>query len=93
MQISIPELKKLQNPIIIDIRSVENYNNRHIPGAQNISYTNLLIKPNLYLNKNDKYYIYCQHGKTSVGLCNQLNKLGYQTYSIIGGYENWVLEN
>ena len=92
MNISIDEVLNLNNPNIIDIRTVENYNSNHIPGAINIPYNNLLINPSKYLNKVDKYYIYCKHGKTSMGLCRILKKEGYDVYSIIGGYEAWVLK-
>lgn len=91
MNISVSELLSLNNPNIIDIRPTQNYNNNHIPGAINIPYNNLLINPNKYLNKNDKYYIYCKHGKTSEGLCRALKTQGYDVYSVIGGYEAWML--
>lgn len=91
LNISINELLNIKNPNIIDIRTVENYNNNHMPGAINIPYNNLLINPSKYLNKNENYYIYCKHGKTSSGLCRILNSLGYNTHSIIGGYEAWMM--
>ena len=91
LNISLKELQAIQNPNIIDIRTVENYNNNHIPGAINIPYNTLLINSSKYLNKNEKYYIYCKHGKTSNSLCRILNSLGYQTHSITGGYEAWIL--
>lgn len=91
LNISLNDLKKIQNPNIIDIRTIENYNNNHMPGAKNIPYNNLLTSPEKYLNKIEKYYIYCKHGKTSISLCKILNKLGYRTYSINGGYEEWIL--
>lgn len=93
MNISVAELLKLNNPNIIDIRTIENYNSNHIPGAKNISYNNLIINPSKYLNKTDKYYIYCKHGKTSQGLCRILNNQGYNTYNVIGGYEAWILSS
>lgn len=91
MNISIDELFKLDSPNIIDIRSVENYNNNHMPGARNIPYNKLLLEPNKYLNKNEKYYIYCRYGKTSQGLCRILRNQGFDVYSITGGYESWML--
>ena len=91
MSISVKELLHLNNPIIIDIRSLENYNNNHIPGAINIPYNSLIIDPSKYLNKNDNYYIYCKRGMTSMGLCQILSKQGYKVYNVIGGYEAWLL--
>lgn len=92
LSISVGELLKLNNPNIIDIRSAQNFNNNHIPGAKNIPYDKLIINPNLYLNKNNKYYIYCQKGITSARLCARLSSIGYKVSSVIGGYEAWILK-
>ena len=93
LNISINELLSINNPKIIDIRSIQEYNNNHISGAINIPYNNLLINPEKYLNKKEEYYIYCKHGKTSNSLCHNLNALGYHTHSITGGYEAWISKN
>ena len=92
LSIRIDELLKLNNPNIIDIRNEQNFNNNHIPGAKNISYEKLILKPELYLNKNNKYYIYCQKGIMSAKLCGRLSSLGYKVSSVIGGYEAWILK-
>ena len=89
--ITVNELLKLSNINLIDIRNSQSYNNNHINGAINIPYEKLLINPNI-LDKNKKYYIYCQKGITSNKLCNYLNKIGYHTYSIVGGYEEWIMK-
>ena len=91
MNISLQELANITAPHIIDIRPPLNYNNGHIPKAINIPYNSLIINPSKYLNKNENYYIYCKKGITSAGLCKLLSNMGYKTYSISGGYENWVL--
>ena len=91
--ISISELKKIIHNInIIDIRSISNFNNNHIPGAKNIPFNSLIINPNKYLDKYSTYYIYCQKGQKSLKTCQMLNSLGYKTINIIGGYESWVLD-
>ncbi len=89
--ISITDLKKLNYVNLIDIRSVEKYNNRHIMNAVNIPMEQLLIKPDKYLNKYDKYYIYCQKGIQSRKLCQILSNLGYSVVNVSGGYEAWIL--
>lgn len=89
--ITISELMNLANVNIIDIRSIEKYNDNHIENAQHIPFNKLLLNPSMYLNKNTKYYIYCQKGKQSMQLCKILNGKGYQTVNILGGYEAWIL--
>lgn len=76
---------------IIDIRSIEKFNNNHIPGAINIDMNQLLLNPVKYLKSNERYYIYCQKGISSQKLCRILNNMGYKTTSLSGGYEEWML--
>lgn len=91
--ISIKELLKLSSINIIDIRSIQSYNNNHIPNAINIPFEKLIIKPNLYLKSNEKYFIYCQKGSLSKKACQILSKMGYHVVDIAGGYEEWILNN
>ena len=89
--INVSEIEYLKNPNIIDIRSIEKYNNRHIEGSINIPLEKLLIYFNKYLSKNKKYYIYCQKGIQSKKVCQILKNSGYNVINIIGGYESWIL--
>lgn len=89
--ISVIDLKKLNNPSLIDIRSIEKYNNKHIMNAINIPMEQLLIRPEKYLMKDKKYYIYCQKGIQSRKLCRILINSGYDVVNVSGGYEAWVL--
>lgn len=92
--ISMSQLKELLGGIkLIDIRPIVNYNNNHIPGAQNIPQTKLLLEPEKYLNKFDTYYIYCQRGHASANVVSILNNSGYKTVNVEGGYERWILMN
>lgn len=89
--ISVSDLKKINNPIIIDIRDNQKYNDNHIMSAKNINYEQLMIYPYKYLSKNNVYYIYCQRGIKSRNLCNILSNNGYNVININGGYEAWIL--
>lgn len=89
--IFVNEIKNIKDINLIDIRSIEKYNNNHIKGAINIPIEKLLINFNKYLDKNKKYYIYCQKGIQSKKMCMILKSNGYNVVNIIGGYEEWVL--
>lgn len=90
--ISMNDFLKVSHSVnIIDIRSVQNYNNNHIPNARNIPFEKLLIKPEDYLNRNSTYYIYCQQGIKSQKATEILRKMGYNVVNIDGGYEAWIL--
>lgn len=81
----------VNNSIIIDIRDKEKFNTSHIPNSINIDYNFLLENPQKYLNFDDVYYIYCQHGKTSLRVCISLSKYGYNVINIMGGYDEWLI--
>ncbi|HHW69293.1 MAG TPA: rhodanese-like domain-containing protein [Tenericutes bacterium] len=90
--ISVSEFLKLRNVFIIDIRSIEKYNNNHIPNAINVPFNKLIAYHYKYLDRNNMYYIYCQKGIKSKTACQILRNLGYKVISIQGGYESWILE-
>ncbi len=93
-KISINDLKPIINQVnIIDIRGVQSYNNNHIPNARNIPFEKLILNPSYYLNKNEKYYIYCQKGLSSNNICKILLNLGFDVVEIDGGYEAWIINN
>ena len=83
-EISIKEVLNKDN--IIDIRDNYSYNEGHIPNAKNIPYYSLLSNHSIYLNKKEKYYLYCNYGIQSMEISNKLNLLGYNTYYIKEGY-------
>lgn len=89
MEITIEELinKGLRN--IIDIRSNILYNYGSIPNSINIPRNILLLKPEMYLKKNEVYYLYCDEGEFSKKVSKELNEIGYTTYSIKGGYTSY----
>ncbi len=91
MNISIHDLLDKGNANIIDIRSVEKYNDNHIENAKHIPLILLLKDPSKYLNKEEEYYIYCQYGKNSYKACLKLANMGYKVHNILGGYEAWLL--
>ena len=89
--ININELLKLNGTNIIDIRSIEKYNDNHIPNAINIPQEKLILNPNKYLDKNTRYYIYCQKGMSSYNICKILTKIGFKVTNINGGYESYIM--
>ena len=85
-EISIYELLKLSNPNVIDIRDKYSYNIDNLKGAKNIPYYSLLSNYSIYLNKKDKYYLYCDYGHQSKEISNRLNLFGYNTFYVKEGY-------
>ena len=55
-------------------------------------YRTLLEAHSKYLDRNNKYYFYCQKGVQSHKLCSYLSSIGYDVVNVAGGYEAWILE-
>lgn len=89
-QINMVELMKINNPLIIDIRSAYSYGLGHISGAIGVPYYNLLSNYSHYLNRYNRYYLYCDTGEQSLEVATRLQKFGYDTFSIIGGYQEYL---
>ena len=84
MNIYLKELRPEYN--IIDIRDNYLYNQGHVFNAKNIPMNELLYNTSRYLNKNDRYYIYCTSGIRSKKTCDLLFALGYNVVNVIDGY-------
>ncbi len=87
-RISLNKLKKINNPIMIDIRNVNEYNHFHIDNIIFIPNEELLKNPSQYLNKINNYYLFCEAGITSLKTCKILRKQGYKVYSVKKGYKS-----
>lgn len=83
-KMNINDVEKLDSPNIIDVRTKEEYATGHLPKAKNIEMNSLLINPSHFLNKDEKYYIYCQSGGRSSMTCSGLQKEGYDVCDLGG---------
>lgn len=91
--ISVTELKRMIPGIkIIDIRDNYQFNMGSIPTSINIPTNFLLTNPDIYLNKNSTYYLYCEYGTTSKKVCNQLSNKGFNVINILGGFSEYKLK-
>ena len=76
--------------IILDVRTVEEYNNGHIPNA--ICIPNETISEdviNKLPNKEQLLLIYCRSGNRSKQAANKLQELGYTKLVEFGGIIDW----
>lgn len=74
---------------LIDIRDRHEYKMGHLNNAINIPKDLLELSPERYLGKNKLYILYCEKGIYSKELSNKLNRMGYYTKSLDGGYERY----
>lgn len=87
-KISLKKLLKLQNPMIYDIRSSENFKKFNIRNSINIPYFELRVHYKKILNKNEIYYIICDEGYMSKKLVKFLTKEKYKVIHVKRGIKN-----
>lgn len=78
---------------IIDLRDNFKYLKKHINGSKNIRYDYLIVNPEKYLRKDEKYLLICDLGLQSMDVSKILNKQGYLTYSLKGGFNSFTRNN
>jgi len=83
------KLRENSDTILLDVRSIQEYNEGHITGAINIPEYEILSKSsNILQNKNAKIIVYCASGSRSKKAIKTLKKLGYENlYNLENGIE------
>jgi rhodanese-related sulfurtransferase len=83
------KLARENKTVIIDVRTKDEYYNRHIDGAINIPLQDISLKiESIVKNKNEIIIVYCEHGGRSKKACNKLKKMGYKNvFNLINGIE------
>lgn len=93
-RISMEEAAKLMESesdyMILDVRTQEEYDEGHIPGAVLVENDSIGTEeiPELP-DKNQKIFVYCRSGNRSRQAAEKLVKLGYTDIVEIGGIRDW----
>ena len=79
--------------IILDVRTQEEYDQGHIPGAIVISHEELAEKSEDVLTDKDQLIlVYCRSGRRSKIAAEALVELGYTNIKEFGGIIDWTYE-
>ena len=79
--------------IILDVRTQEEYNEGHIPGATQISHEEIEEKAEDVLTDKDQLIlVYCRSGRRSKIAAETLVELGYTNIKEFGGIIDWPYE-
>ena len=97
MNITAEEAKKIMDSqegyIILDVRTQEEYDEGHIPGAIVISHEEIAEKAEGVLtDKNQLILVYCRSGRRSKLAAEALVELGYTNIKEFGGIIDWPYE-
>ena len=93
-QVSAKEALTMMNEesdyLILDVRTLEEFNDKHIPGAINIPNESIGTKdiPELP-NKDQLIFVYCRSGNRSKQASEKLAALGYTNIVEFGGINSW----
>lgn len=82
---SIKDFEKDPNAILLDVRSVKEYQSGHVPGSYNIPLKSIGDVASVAANKDASLYVYCQSGARSKQAVVALKSMGYSSVKNIGG--------
>jgi len=97
VNITAEEAKRIMDSeegyIILDVRTQEEYDEGHIPGAIVISHEEITEKAEEMLtDKNQLILVYCRSGRRSKIAAEALVELGYTNIKEFGGIIDWPYE-
>lgn len=77
--------------VVLDVRTEEEFQSGHIPGAVNIDYKSEDFKDKVSgLDKGKTYITYCRSGRRSALSSEIMNDIGFEkVYTIEGGIQAW----
>ncbi len=79
--------------ILLDVRTAEEYKEKHIPNSTLISLDALEAEASKKLpDKTATIFVYCRSGRRSASAYELLRKMGYSNVYDIGGIINWPYE-
>ena len=91
------EAKKLlesrKDIVLLDVRTLEEYTEKHIPGSILIPVDEITEKASDVLkDKEAKIFVYCRSGRRSVTASEKLIQMGYANVYNLGGIIDWKYE-
>ena len=85
-----------ENPIIIDVRTAEEFATGHIDQARNINYFADDFWEQLeQLDAGQPIFVYCRTGRRSIRACTLMRNGGFNNdliFNLEGGYNLWLKE-
>lgn len=92
-KISAAEAKEMMDQsevTIVDVRTLQEYKEGHVPGAVNIPNEEILdTEPELLNDKDATLLVYCRSGVRSKDASGKLVKMGYKNVNDFGGIIDW----
>lgn len=85
---ALPAYATLSEPIVVDVRTSEEYAESHIKGAKNIDVTKDSFAAELAkLDKKARYKVYCRSGRRSGKALDSMKEAGFGDVENLGSLE------
>ena len=81
----VETMKSIENAVLLDVRSKEEYSDGHIPGSKNVPVENIEKVADVIKDKDTPVYVYCLRGSRSASAVSAMKKMGYTNAKSIGG--------
>ena len=90
MQEAMAMMEQEQDYIILDVRTPEEFAEKHIPGAINVPNETISDEPPAQLPDRDALIlVYCRSGNRSKQASQKLAQMGYTSVVEFGGINSW----
>jgi rhodanese-related sulfurtransferase len=81
----------LDNVVLVDVRTPEEYQEGHLEGAININWYDPDFTHQVEaLGQKKGIYVYCKKGGRSAKAASLLDSLGYSVTDLLGGYDDYA---
>jgi rhodanese-related sulfurtransferase len=84
-------IQRMENAIVIDVRTAEEFQQGHIHPAINLDYLSYDFWEKVEeLDPAKTYYVYCRSGRRSIRACTLMTNGGFaRVFNLDGGLDSW----
>ena len=88
----VKEYQATPGAVLLDVRTLEEYREGHIPGSKNAPLQSLDKVTGFVNNQDTPVFVYCHSGARSSQAVSALRRMGYTNVKNIGGINDWTGE-
>ncbi|MDY5050238.1 MAG: rhodanese-like domain-containing protein [Candidatus Mucispirillum faecigallinarum] len=81
----LEKAKSINGSIILDVRTISEYKDGHIPNSINIPVEDIESVASKYKDKSTPFFVYCLSGARSASAARVMNQMGYENVTDMGG--------
>lgn len=84
------KVRKVENAILLDVRSIGEYHEGKIPGSINLPLKDISKIESVIDNKKAPIFVYCTTGNNGKKAAKILKRMGYNNVRNIGGLQSYI---